>query len=279
MEQFYAGVSDNQQAKEVYASGAVPVFALKNCSLSGLDEIEADAIDTALPYGVLMNRIFREGELPLIGDTLSILKQRLPECIYFADPAVFAACDDTLRSRLVYRPETLMTNREDLKFWRAAGIQRVTVSPLLTAEELYLEAEADAGAEFVIHGHLLMSVSARRLITSWAEQYGIDIPENMPLFLREETRSEHYPVKETGFGTMIFTDYVLESFDYIRALSAHGAESFYLDGSFLKTKDLTDALCLYRKLLSGECGTDSAEDYRASHPECREGYYGQETIL
>ena len=278
MEQFYAGVSSFQAANIVYAAGALPVFAVENCAYSGLNEIAVQDIDPSLPHGVLMNRIFREGELPRISQTLEALRRHLPERIYFADPAVFSLCDDTLRSRLVYRPETLMTNQEDIRFWKNTGIQGVTVSPLLTAEELYAAAEAVPGTEFVIHGHLLMSVSARKLLTSWAAQYDKELPEGRPLFLREETRSDRYPVKETAAGTMIFTDYVLESFDYIRSLASHGASAFYLDGSFLDLQDLTDALCLYRALLTGSGTEEQIKAYRSSHPECREGYYGQETV-
>ena len=278
MEQFYAGVSSFQAANIVYAAGALPVFAVENCAYSGLNEIAVQDIDPSLPHGVLMNRIFREGELPRISQTLEALRRHLPERIYFADPAVFSLCDDTLRSRLVYRPETLMTNQEDIRFWKNTGIQGVTVSPLLTAEELYAAAEAVPGTEFVIHGHLLMSVSARKLLTSWAAQYDKELPEGRPLFLREETRSDRYPVKETAAGTMIFTDYVLESFDYIRSLASHGASAFYLDGSFLDLQDLTDALFLYRALLTGSGTEEQIKAYRSSHPECREGYYGQETV-
>ncbi len=278
MEQFYAGVSSFQAANIVYAAGALPVFAVENCAYSGLNEIAVQDIDPSLPHGVLMNRIFREGELPRISQTLEALRRHLPERIYFADPAVFSLCDDTLRSRLVYRPETLMTNQEDIRFWKNTGIQGVTVSPLLTAEELYAAAEAVPGTEFVIHGHLLMSVSARKLLTSWAARYDKELPEGRPLFLREETRSDRYPVKETAAGTMIFTDYVLESFDYIRSLASHGASAFYLDGSFLDLQDLTDALCLYRALLTGSGTEEQIKAYRSSHPECREGYYGQETV-
>ena len=278
MEQFYAGVSSFQAANIVYAAGALPVFAVENCAYSGLNEIAVQDIDPSLPHGVLMNRIFREGELPRISQTLEALRRHLPERIYFADPAVFSLCDDTLRSRLVYRPETLMTNQEDIRFWKNTGIQGVTVSPLLTAEELYAAAEAVPGTEFVIHGHLLMSVSARKLLTSWAARYDKELPEGRPLFLREETRSDRYPVKETAAGTMIFTDYVLESFDYIRSLASHGASAFYLDGSFLDLQDLTDALRLYRALLAGSGTEEQIKAYRSSHPECREGYYGQETV-
>ena len=279
MEPIYVGVSSPELAAEVYAQNAVPVFALRSQAYSGLDEVTLQEIDTARPYGVLMNRLYREAELDGLKNLLEELSCRMPERIYFADPAMLSLCSGELRRRLVYRPETLLTNAQDIHFWMNTGIGSVSVSPLLTAEELYSIAESQPGAEFVIHGRLLMSVSARKLVSSWADHYHIRVPEGEPLFLREETRNDYYPLKETEYGTMIFTDYVLESFDYIRSLKEHGAASFYIDGSFLKTDDLSEVLRLYRAVLEQRELPGEIAAWRAGHPECTEGYYGQETIL
>ena len=279
MEPFYIGVSSPEQAEEVYAQNAVPVFALRGQAYSGLEEVSLSEIDITRPYGVLMNRLYRESELAGLKDFLKELSSHMPERIYFSDPAVLSLCSDAMRRRLVFRPETLLTNAQDIGFWMNTGIGSVTVSPLLTAEELYSIAESAPGAEFVVHGHLLMSVSARKLVSSWADHYQIRVPEEEPLFLREETRKDYYPLKETEHCTMIFTDYVLESFDYIRGLKEHGAASFYIDGSFLKTEDLSEALRLYRSVLEHRELPEEIAAWRESHPECTEGYYGQATIL
>ncbi len=279
MEPFYVGVSSPKAAAEVYAQNAVPVFALHSHAFSGLDEVTLAEIDTDRPFGVLMNRLYRETELDGLRNMLEELSGRMPERIYFSDPAMLSLCKGELRRRLVFRPETLLTNAQDIHFWMNSGIGSVSVSPLLTAEELYSIAESQPGAEFVIHGHLLMSVSARKLVSSWAAHYHVRVPEGEPLFLREETRSDYYPLKETEHGTMIFTDYVLESFDYIRGLKEHGAASFYIDGSFLKTEHISEALRLYRAVLEQRELPGETEEWRARHPECTEGYYGQETIL
>ena len=262
----------------MYAEQAVPVFALSDHAFSGLRETKLNEIDTSRPFGVLLNRLYRETELSQLQEILNELAAVKPERIWFADPAVLTLCDESMRSRLVYRPETLMTSCEDIRFWEETGIRGVTVSPLLTAEELYRIAESEPGAEFVIHGHLLMSVSARKLLSSWAKQYAVRLPDE-PLYLREETRNDRYPIRETAHGTMIFTDYVLESFDYIKPLAEHGASAFYLDGSFLTEEHLISALRLYRTVLHDEDAPGQTDAWRTAHPECTEGYYGQETIL
>lgn len=278
MEPFYVGVSTAGQADAVYAEQEVPVFALADHAFSGLRETKLNEINTSRPFGVLLNRLYRETELAQLQEILNELAAVKPERIWFADPAVLTLCDESMRSRLVYRPETLMTSCEDIRFWEETGIRGVTVSPLLTAEELYRIAETEPGAEFVIHGHLLMSVSARKLLSSWAKQYAVRLPDE-PLYLREETRNDRYPIRETAHGTMIFTDYVLESFDYIKPLAEHGASAFYLDGSFLTEEHLISALRLYRSVLHDEDAPGQTDAWRTAHPECTEGYYGQETIL
>ncbi len=278
MEPFYVGVSTAGQADAVYAEQEVPVFALADHAFSGLRETKLNEINTSRPFGVLLNRLYRETELARLQEILNELAAVKPERIWFADPAVLTLCDESMRSRLVYRPETLMTSCEDIRFWEETGIRGVTVSPLLTAEELYRIAETEPGAEFVIHGHLLMSVSARKLLSSWAKQYAVRLPDET-LYLREETRNDRYPIRETAHGTMIFTDYVLESFDYIKPLAEHGASAFYLDGSFLTEEHLISALRLYRSVLHDEDAPGQTDAWRTAHPECTEGYYGQETIL
>ena len=273
------GVSNTEQAEAVYALSAIPVFALSGWSFSGLDPVLAEQLPARKPYGVLVNRMMREEDLPQLERLLKEFETNLPECIYCADASVIELAGETVRKRIIYRPETLMTNAEDMRFWLDSPIGSVTVSPLLTLDELCAIGEAVPEAEFVIHGHLMMSVSARLLINAWQKRRKKTLSKDERIFLRETTRREWFPIRETAQGTMIFTDYVLDSFDAIGLLTAHGASQFYIDGSFLSTEELIEAAEIYRSLLEGNTETERIADYRRRHPECSEGYYGQETIL
>ena len=97
----------------------------------------------------------------------------------------------------------------------------------------------------------------------------------------ELTDDSYYLCEEEIYynDTMIFTDYVLESFDYIKPLAEHGASAFYIDGSFLTQEHLISALRLYRAILLDQTAPGEKEAWRTAHPECTEGYYGQKTIL
>ncbi len=280
MEQIRIGVSSLKQAWEVSALHALPVFALPDWSFSGLTEISPEKWESNYPYGVLLNRILREEDLPALKQLLAELEEMDQlELIYYADHAVFALAGDNVRRRLVYRPETLLTSTEDSAFWMSCGIGGVSISPLLTIEELCHITEQVPEAEVQLHGHLIMSVSGRRLLSAWCKRYQTALPEGARISLQEATRSDRFPIVENRYGTIIFTDYVLDSFDYLPELLKHGASCFYIDGSFLEPDDLISAVKLYQKLLGGEDAAAELYAWRKMHPECGEGYYGQETIL
>ncbi|MBQ9328363.1 MAG: U32 family peptidase [Solobacterium sp.] len=279
MRPFHVGISDLSFADEVRSLQAIPVLALKEFSWSGLGELPIETyLETKEPYGLLMNRLFHEGELAEVKRVLDLLLTHLPERLYFSDFSVAELCEEPLRQRLCYKPETVMTNAADATVLYEAGIPSVSVSPLLSIHELEAFCAGFPHAELTIHGHLLMSVSDRHLLSAWAARYGIALPEG-ELSLKETTRDEFFPVRETSSGFLIFTDYVQESFRWLRRLETAGAESFYIDSSFLLKEEVLEALRIYRSLLEGTEEAEAIATYRAAYPKVQEGYYEQETIL
>lgn len=76
---------------------------------------------------------------------------------------------------------------------------------------------------------------------------------------------------------MIFSDYVLESFDYMNDF--RDAEAMYIEGAFLTAEAIVQAVSLYQRLLSGESAEADIQAYRAAVPDSSRGYYDQKTIL
>ena len=87
------------------------------------------------------------------------------------------------------------------------------------------------------------------------------------------------PVYENDAAMMVFSDYVLESFDEILDFGNAGAETFFIEGSFLSEEELMSALAIYQGLLAGKDMTKEISQYRAAQPLCMKGFYGLETIL
>lgn len=279
MREIRVSVSTTEQAAEAARQGALPVFSLQDMALTAVTGITADVLPKQIPFGVLLNRPISEAQLESAQKLTSQVLKAGAKVLYFSDPAILSFCSEQERKVLIYRPETLLTNPQDAAFWMDQGIGGVSISPLLTKEETKRILSETEHAEVTIHGHLLLSASRRKLLTSWKNYYQIDLdPLYHPrLAIRETTRQEDMPVYETEYGTMVFSDYMLDSFEELQEFAK--AEAGFIDGSFLDSETLRETVSLYQRLLKGESCMEQIIDYRMRHPECSKGYYDQKTIL
>jgi putative protease len=257
--------------------------ALADFDLAGLEEIRRQARQCGLGFHVLMNRLYPQEDLPLLDAFLKQLQALQPEGICFADPAVARLADRYgLSGRLIYRPETLAASGRDAAWWLAQGIQAVSLSPLLTSREIMEAARLCPQLEVTIHGRLLMSASRRRLLEAYQQKIGNprSLQNNPALSIREETRPQHMPVYENGEGTLIYTDFVQESFLELEPFLKSGIHRFYLSGVFAAEQDHLDAVAAYHAILSGESASGVRSRFRERHPSLplADGYYRQETI-
>ena len=230
-------------------------------------EIHADA-------SYLLNAVFFEDELDHVRSVLEQLQEGSGS-LYFSDPALCAIADEYgMTDRLIYRPDTLAVSSPDVLWWMNQGIRSVSVSPLLTLEEILSIADACSRCEATVHGHLPMSFSRRPLLSSFGAE-----KKRLDLTLQEETRQEHYPAFEDERGTLIYTDYVQCSFAEILQMREHGIHRFFIDGSFLSKEELMDAVRGYRTVLDGADPRKVYEEYRRKHASVlSSGYYGEKTI-
>ena len=249
-----------------FSPSAVP------CGLNGISE--------GRPYGLLLDSIFHEGELADLSELLKSSLVKEAREVSFADPSVLYASDPALRKKLIYRPETLLACTKDAQFWKDTGILGVSLSPVITRKETETILSEVKGCEVMIHGHQLLSVSARKLLTAYQESTHLSFdPHSENLFLEEETRKEKMPVTETARETAVYSGMELETFDLIRGFQSAGAMQYFIQGRFMKEEDLHAVIGIYADLVTGkDCREDIAQ-YRRSHPQCTEGFYAERTIL
>ena len=256
------------------------VLAVRGCCFSALTEQAPEQLKDIPAFSVLLNRLFFPSESEKIEKTLAALKEMAGlRYIYFSDPAVVpAAAQAGMKEKLIYRPETLLTSRADARWWQNRGIHGVSVSPLLTEQEVRDILPA-ARCELTMHGHLMMTVTRRPLLSAWAAYRHRDLDMKQKKFLlREEKRQEHMPVFENDAGTMIFTDFIQESFGYVEEFA--GADRFYIDGTFLTADLLADTVTVYRQVMTGTAAETAAAGYMEKWGDMpfSTGYYGQKTI-
>lgn len=228
---------------------------------------------------VLMNRLYGEEE---IEEAEEKLERILPAVryVFFADPALLAkAMKLGHQDQMIYRPETLLTSHEDGAWWMSQGIASIQISPLLTEEEICEIASHIPHTGLQIHGRLLMSVSKRKLLSAFAKVNQLSsLSDHRNLYLKEESREGRMPVYENAYGTMIYTDYVQESFQYMPAFMKAGIERFEIDTNGLSEDEINDAAVIYRHILEGQ--SDDGSSYYQAHSQLplSTGYYGQKTV-
>ena len=176
-----------------------------------------------------------EDELPDLRRFLTILKDANADTIYFADEGVLMeAMQIGIADRLVYQPDTLMTNSMDASFYLAQGCKAVSMAREITLEEIERIAEKRSEIEVLIHGRFSIMHSRRMLLTNYFSFLGKkhDIRGKRNLALREATREALMPIVEDEAGTHVFSEYTQQSFAQIADLSSAGVERFRIDSIF-----------------------------------------------
>lgn len=262
-------------AEKLNEQGAVPVLALKGHCFTALPSFSLEEIKALqIPCAILMNRIYFERDLVSLQETLQQLKEIPVTDIYFQDPSVLYYAED-LTDKLVYKPETLAVSVQDVSFWKSRQICSVSVSPLLTAEETKEILSRCPYVEVTLFGHTLLSMSYRKLLSAY-KAYGkveSEVTNQKSLTLKEEKREEFMPIFENEQGTLIYSDYVLSSFNEYAEFVKAGLNRAFLDSVYLDESVVSDAL----EVFSGE-KTKAEFESRYSDLPLDEGYYAKKTV-
>lgn len=266
------------------------IVALKANTFSALHEFEEEEIkeivEVCHSYGmritVLMNRLYGEADIESAQTTLDRLMQYGVDGVMFADPGLLKhAKENGYVSRMIYRPETLMTSTADAKVWKSLGLRSVVIPCLLTKGEVVEIANGVEDTTVIVHGATLMSVSKRKLLRAFQrvsnEEFDVSSKQ---LTLREKQREDHMPAYENAYGMMIYTDYIQESFEEMHDFMNAGVRYFEIDTAFMHEDSVMDAIKVYRKILNGEDASKLIDAYKEMYKNLHlsDGYYGQKTV-
>lgn len=280
---------DENLLAEIRKSGADEVIlALENGCFSALHTFAGDHIlalkDTVHEMGmsltVLMDRLFPQEEAASFQNRMNRLLQAGVDHIIAADPALLQeAAERGYADRLIFDPMTMMTNAADVSFYKELGLSSVTISQLLTADEIREIAAAVPGCSLCVFGHQLMSVSARPLLSAYGRRKDLpDLKGRRDLWLREEKRQEKMPAYENDYAAMIYSDYVLDSFDQLASFVQAGISRIEIRGTFLQPQMTLAAAALCQSILKGD--ESGIEEFRKTYGNemLSDGYYGIKTI-
>lgn len=277
--------------KDIHKAGAEEaVFALKDGCFSALTGFSKEELkelislthEEGMRFSVLMNRLFHEDMIKEAQETMMELIHAGADAVLFADLGLMKkAMEEGVTDRMIYQPETLMTSTPEAEVYGALGLQAVMISSLLTEGEIEEIAKAVKQTGVSVHGYQLMSVSARGLLSAYSAVSGRESLKNRNgLYLREEKRNEFMPVYENDYCALIYTDYILESFDQLERFQKAGVQRFQADSWNISPDSLNDALRIYRNILDGKDASSLIQEYRKKYADLpiSEGYYSSRTV-
>ena len=187
-------------------------FSLRfNYSLNDIQKISDYCLEYGIKRYISIDTFVLEEDKVSLYDYFDFLKMLNPDGIYFTDLGVVSVADDSLKDKLIYDPDTLITNSLDARFYLKQGIG-VVLSRELSLEEVLKIAQNNVGeVDMQIFGHLKMSYSRRKFLSNYFKHINkeYDVCGKRSLKLVEENRDYALPIIEDKYGTRIYTDYIL----------------------------------------------------------------------
>lgn len=278
-----------QQAGATELLLGVPFFSLRAPRVFALEQLFpliARIHALGLRASVNCTRFFMEEDLSALRSFLRQLQQAEVDAIYFADEGVlYEAQRLGLTKRLVYQPDTLITNGYDAAFYRRQGCQAVSLAREITLAEIQGILTHSDGVEMLVHGRFSIMHSRRALLSHYDEFLGgtsRSLHGRMDLSLQEESRMQRMPVVEDENGTHIFSEYTLESFAQIEQLVAAGVSRLRIDSIFYDDAWAIAALQDYQRILRQEATPSQVKAKWLANEEAAaysEGFYYTKTSL
>ena len=259
------------------------ITALQSFTLEEIAMYIESAKDFDLEVSVLVNKLFHEDDLESVKDCLQELKRLQINSIYFADLSILHLAQEMdMLDKLIYMPDTMMTSPQDAKFYIDLGLQGVSISALLTKEETKEIVKEAKKVVVPVFGHMVMSFSYRKLLSSWKKAFSSkeDVVDRKDLYLVEEKRDGHMPIYECKEGTLIYTDYVLDSFDLLKEFQEVNTPVYFMTGVFMDRLAYIEAVHLTKEILDGKDMSKEVEIYKQKYPMYTflEGYYNEKTV-
>ena len=261
--------------------------AMSNLSIKDYPKAKQEAKRLGLSLYVLVNRMFVESELEALRSHLMFLKELDVDGIYYGDEGVlYEAMELGIEQKLIYNPDTLLTNSSDVNYYLNEGIQFVSLAKEITLEEIGMIAKHSdpSRVELFIHGRENIMHSKRYLLSSYMEYLGkdLDLHNRHDITIIEAKREEPMPILEDDLGTHVFSAFTLVSFEEINDLIDMGYCRFRIDGIFHDVNWVCEALSCYQDVVNHRVKErDALKKYRSEHIEDHvgSGFYYKKTGL
>lgn len=216
-------------------------FCLRfNYSLDELKIINNFCLTNAIKQYISLDSFIFENDKVALYDYFNFIKDFNIDGIYFTDLAIIEiASEFGLSDKLIYDPNTLMTNSLDIAFYLNRGIDTVLARELTLEEVDRILSKLPGQVDMQVFGHLLMSYSKRKFLSNYFKHINsnINVDGKKNITLKEESRSYELPIIEDKYGTRIYTDYILFMNEELIYLKDKIKRAIF-DDTFIKENDL-----------------------------------------
>lgn len=182
--------------------------------------------------------------------------------------------------KMVYNPETLITNVFDAHFYHTLGIQGVYLAKEITLDDIILIGQYRPYKLFAYgHGFLNMFYSKRQLIEAYFEnkQQKNQYHDVRNLSVVEEKRPQfRYPILEDEAGTHVFRNLVFSSLNHLKTLE-QSIDYLVFDTVFHSDEYAIDVLKLYQEEASLS-DSKVIELMNKYHEVWDEGFFFKKTV-
>lgn len=202
-----------------------------------------------------VNKILHEYELEQVTNYLNEMKGYDIDGFIFGDLAVYKIAESLgLVSRLIYNPETYITNYMSANFFKGKGIKRISIAKEITLEDIEIFGKnVDMEFDVLGHGAVNMFHSKRNLVTNYFRFIQDEQPDahhEEQLYLVEEKRKDKkYPIVEDHNGTHIYRETDLCTIEYLDVIANARIKSLRIDGLFKEDEALITIVEIYRQAL------------------------------
>ncbi len=234
---------------------------------------------------VLMNRMYTDEELDEAKQYMIEMDQAQVDWFYYQDPAIYMIAKElNLEGKLVYDPDTLLTNSNDVKVIQELGIHHGVISKEITKDEMIeILRKVQGKSEVIGFGYLKLSTSKRKLIQSYCDEVAIQntMRNSQEGYLIESTREGKMPIVEDEQGTHIYTDYVLCALEEISDFMSADLEWLRVESHFIEKEVIHEFLKSLRQVIDGVDATKVKDEFTEKYPELpwSSGYMYQKTNL
>lgn len=243
-------------------------IAAENVTLTEIQAARAITRAQNIRLDIRCDRNFYDEELAELKQYLLALKNIGVDGVYYADMAVWMLADELAMSdRMIYDPETTLTNQPDIAFYCRQN-QRVVLAKELTLAEMLSIGQANPDqTEMIVHGYLRMSRSRRQILSGYQRAFQTeDLHSKRNITAQEESRDVRFPIAEDDFGTYTYSHYLLCALPEIARIKEHIAY-LRIEALFQDLDYLLAVIKAYRQVLDGQKAQPVQEALGAAYPQ------------